>query len=172
MKPASAFLFFTIINEFASATMEVASPLIGDDHGDLVRIAGKRTYSADQWRKESALTELSGAHKKFKKTKSYRRTQENTVRMLIKLCEEVADEDQETTENEVLKTDAVDKTRPFPQFSTAPLYLFKYKRFGSLLDQQERSRKLRNKMRLKVGFFFFCDFENKLFLFSQKEILR
>ena len=109
MKPASVFLFFTIINEFASATMEVASPLIGDNQGDLVRIAGKRTYSADQWRQESALTQLSGAHKKFKKTKSYRRTQENTVRMLIKLCEEVADEDQETNQNEVFKSEVVEK---------------------------------------------------------------
>ena len=152
MKRVSAFLLFTIFNVFASATMEVASPLIGDNHGELIRIAGKRSFSADEWRQTSALTELSGAHKKFKKTKAYRKTQENTVRMLIKLCKEVADEDEETIENEVMKVpgDAVDKTRPFPQFSTAPLYLFKYKRFGSLLDQQQRARKYRNKMNLKV----------------------
>ena len=150
MKPVLAILLFTIFNEFATATMEVPSPLIGDKHGDLIRIAGKRAYSAGQWRRDSALTAMSGAHKKFKKTKAYRQTQANTVKMLIKLCEEVADEDQETAENEVLKGDAVDTNRPFPQFSTAPLYLFKYKRFGSLLDQQARARKLRNKMKLKV----------------------
>ena len=145
MKQVSAFLLFAIFNAFASATLEVASPLIGDNHGELIRIAGKRAFSADQWRQNSALTELSGAHKKFKKTKAYRKTQENTVRMLIKLCKEVADEDQETNENEVIKAsgDSVDKTRPFPQFSTAPLYLLKYKRFGSFLDQQQRARKHR-----------------------------
>ena len=125
MNKLLAILVFSLCNEFFSATQEVARPLIGDRNGQLglVRMAGKRaSYTSDQWRRES---DLSGTHKKFKKTKSYRETQENTVRMLIKLCEEVADEDQDSAENEVLKTDAVDKVRPFPQFSTAPLYFLK-----------------------------------------------
>ena len=145
-------LVSSLFSEFSSATLEIPRALTGDHHGDLdlVRMAGKRAYSSYQWRRES---DLGGAHKKFKKTKSYRETQENTVRMLIKLCEEVVDEDQDNTENEVLKNNAVDKVRPFPQFSTAPLYFFKYKRFGSLLDQQERARRLRNKLESKVRTF-------------------
>ena len=142
-------LAFSLFSEFSSATLEIPRAVTGDKHGDLdlVRMAGKRAYSSYQWRKES---DLDGAHKKFKKTKSYRETQENTVRMLIKLCEEVADEDQDNAENEVLKNNNVDKVRPFPQFSTAPLYSFKYKRFGSLFDQQVRARRLRNKLGSKV----------------------